>query len=85
MEVFVTKYALTVGIFRSKTDDTTDSETITVKSTDSFNAYYGKGQWVKTKEEAISVAEDMRRRKLKSLKKQILRIKAINFDLQIES
>ena len=81
MKVFVTKYALTVGIDEIEVNaKVTEGGAITFRSNDGWHVYLSKGDWHHTKEQAVEKAEDMRIRKLKSLDKQIKKLSAISFD-----
>lgn len=74
---YITKYALTEGIFEAEGEE----------SNGYF--YYGKGgydrnqacpeDWHRTREEAVARAEDMRKRKIASLKKSIAKMEALRF------
>lgn len=64
MKVWITKYALTTGIFTTDVESTFSDGM--VKAT--WPAYYHKGEWHKTEKEALERARDMAKRKLASLK-----------------
>ncbi|MBL3522844.1 hypothetical protein IM876_09225 [Serratia plymuthica] len=72
--VYITKYALTKGIIK-----------VEGEIAKSGNIFYGKGGYQHssdfrmTLEEAIEKAEDMRRRKLESMKKKIALLESIDF------
>lgn len=75
LEVFVTKYALTKGVEavvveRSKPDDTMVSHGWT---------YYHSGDWHIDRAAAVAKAEQMRQRKVASLKKQLTKLEATLF------
>lgn len=79
--VFITKYALTVGIIEVKEiRDSKSKDMVVYRYKDAtFDQYaHGKDFWL-TKEEAIERAEEMRIAKLKSLDKQIKKISALKF------
>lgn len=76
MKVWVTKYALTKGILCQEVEDCGEGM---VKTTDSWAAYYHKNEWHKTREAAVVQAEDMRKRKLASLEKQIAKLEKLRF------
>lgn len=88
MKVYITKYALTSGVFSGEAeickDTSTDMAIVRGKDFNQFDQYYHGKNWHKTKEEAIARAETMRENKLVSLKKQIQKIKGIDFKKQIE-
>ena len=80
LEVYITKYALTKGIFKAKVKQLGDD---TVEVQDSFlpTYYHGNGrEWCLTKEFAIKRAEEMRKKKLDSLKNQIQTLKNLDFE-----
>lgn len=86
MKVWITKYALTQGVYEAEViDDCRDTDPsgnmIAVKE-ESFTPYYhGKGkEWHETKESAISKAEQMRQKKISSLKKQIEKLEKMKFE-----
>lgn len=86
MKVWITKYALTQGIYEAEVINnclTTDpsGNMIEVKEKNKINSYYhekGK-EWHETKESAIKRAEEMRRKKIASLRKQIERLDKMKF------
>lgn len=79
MKVWITKYALTTGIFEMTAEITEHGSAYDMHS--SFPTYYhGEGkEWHKTKESAIARAEEMRQKKIASLKKQIEKLEGIKF------
>lgn len=80
MKVWITKYALTQGIFEVEGETTqTPGMFHAPKTEKSFARSFFKPEWHETKEEAIAQAKKMREAKLKSLEKQIAKIKAIQF------
>lgn len=82
MKAFITKYALTQGILEMEANR--DGDLIWVKGgfvgRDFFcSQYFHKGEWFLTKEEAIVKAEEMRQKKIKSLEKQLAKLKEMQF------
>lgn len=79
MRVWITKYALTTGIFEADVDVSDDfPELVRVSPTQYFQ---GEGKdWHRTKIEALQRAEEMRQKKIRSLKKQIEKLKKKTFD-----
>ncbi len=71
MKVYITKYCLTQGIFEDEVEIWSDI----------YNkyAYFHKPYWHETKEEVIKYAEQMKNRKIKSLEKQIRKLKELKF------
>lgn len=69
MKVWITKYALTSGI---KEMEVEQSENFPDMVYDRNDTYHGEGRdWHRTRESAIAKAEQMRLKKIESLKKQI--------------
>jgi hypothetical protein len=75
--VYITKYALTRGIFSAQAD---------IKSLrmctigEDFNILiYHKNEWFFNQQDAIKHAEEMRTKKIKSLETQIKKLKSLNF------
>ena len=82
--VWITKYALTKGIhqaefkgFFEESEGVFDETTVEIN--DTFNTLYFKGDWHKTEAEAKKKANEMRLKKIKSLEKQIERLKKLEF------
>lgn len=80
MKVFITSYALTLGILERDADQVT-SDMISVPGSDYGSQYFhGEGrQWHKTREAAVERAEHLRLKKIKSLENQIKKLKALKF------
>lgn len=83
MKVWITKYALTQGI---QEDDARESDNDIIRVDQTivnccyqFPHYFHKGEWFKTKEEAIQKAEEMRLKKIKSLEKQLKKLTSMEF------
>lgn len=83
IEVWVTKYALTSGIFRvnAKICSNVSSSMISYRESNArFDQYAHGNDWHKTEVEAIARAEQMRTKKIASLKKQIAKLEAMKFE-----
>lgn len=80
MQVYITKYALTKGIeiVEAELSDRVSDNIFTIEK---CSRYFHKGDWCLTKEDAINKAEEMRANKIKSLEKQIEKLKNSNFKL----
>lgn len=79
MDVWITKYALTQGIFEQKAE-LCEEGMIEVKA-EHTTYYHGEGKdWHRTKESAVKRAEEMRQKKIASLKKQIERLEEMRFE-----
>ncbi len=80
--IYVTKYALTKGLFEKEAELVTfsDGERISAAVKDGYSPrLYHKGEFFLTKEEAISNCETRRDRKIKSLNKQIKELENLKF------
>lgn len=79
MKVFITKYALTLGIQERDVEETSHGM---VKDSDTFMPQYfydeGKG-WHRTRESAIKRAYEMRDSRIKALEKQIQKLTNLTF------
>lgn len=80
MNVWITKYALTKGIFEMDVESQSeDGKSVYGKAWN--QCYRGQGvEWCKTKAAAIAKAEKMRRKKIASLKKQIEKLESMKFE-----
>jgi hypothetical protein len=88
MKVWITKYVLTQGILEADGEAATWNKDMCsiapIKSNNSefttyFAGFFHKGEWFKTKEEAIQKAEEMRLRKIKSLENQLKKLTLMEF------
>jgi len=81
MKVWITKHALTQGIFEVEGNifPTSEKMFFVPQTQKTCEAYYHKPYWHLTKEEAVKQAEKMRTDKLKSLEKQMSKIKSLRF------
>jgi len=77
--IYVTKYALTQGVLRFD-DAEVINDVAVIRQTGCYDTYFHKNQWHRTFEEAKAQAEDMRRRKMASVKKQLAKLEAMTFD-----
>tara|TARA_Y100000310_G_scaffold287531_1_gene312503 strand:+ start:858 stop:1106 length:249 start_codon:yes stop_codon:yes gene_type:complete len=77
-EVFITKYALTQGIFPCNVRDVQDKM---VESTEPgpVSLYFHKPDWYDTEGEAKERAEVMKQKKMTSLRKQLDKLAALSF------
>lgn len=86
MKVWITKHALTQGIWEVDAAlSGTSKNMIQVRRDKNDNhpwsaMYYHKGEWHEKKEHALAHAEDMKERKLASLRKQIAKISKLSFE-----
>jgi signal recognition particle subunit SEC65 len=79
MKVWITKYALTTGIIEKEVDKLGINSVVTKK--DKYPSYFYLPDWWPTKESATLRAEQMRNAKIKSLEKQIEKLKKLTFDI----
>lgn len=86
MKVWITKYALTSGI---EEIDSKNVKSFSINGTylhfrRTGNNYclevYSKNEWCNRKESAIAKAEEMRKKKIASLKKQIEKLEKMKFE-----
>ena len=80
---YISKYALTKGVYAVETEEPLFEGTLlTVYRQDSFfpEHYHNEGQdWHRTREAANAKAEQMRVKKIATLKKQITKLEATRF------
>lgn len=80
MKVFITKYALTSGIKEIEAEETTIPGMIKDTGQRFTSMYHTEGKdWHRTIESAVKRAEDMRDRKIASLKKQLGKLENMEF------
>jgi hypothetical protein len=76
--VYVTKYALTEGILQKVGVICHDVSSDMFRWSSLGTCH--KGDWWRTKEEAVKKAEEMKRKKILSLKKQIQKLENLKFE-----
>lgn len=79
MKAYISKYALTKGIFEVEAAKIRDNEIVVdigIVSSEFFHA----NEWHTTRAEAINRAEEMRLKKIESLKKQIAKLEKKRFE-----
>lgn len=82
MRVWITKYALTSGIYTADATLCDDiSDTMIAVETGGPRACFHGADWHRTKESALARAEEMRIAKLKSLDKQARRISSMKIEI----
>lgn len=77
--VHITKYALTKGILVKKAKLCLDTSKEMVEIIDSRMEYYHRGEWHMNRMSAVKRAEEMKKRKILSLTKQLKRIHSLHF------
>lgn len=78
MKVWITKYALTKGIFEKEVEGCGDG--MAKESENHFPTYYHGTEWHVDRQSAIEKSEEMRQKKIASLKKQIEKLERMKFD-----
>ena len=78
MLVWITKYALTKGIYQIDAEGSATS-TMVVGKVGGYRQCFHKNEWFESKEDAIANAEERRIKKLQSLDKQIKNVSSIKF------
>jgi hypothetical protein len=78
MKVWITKYALTTGIFETEVRDEGNGM-VSQKNPNCYNTHYHGQEWHLTSLSAIAKAEDMRKKKIAALEKQIVRLGKMDF------
>lgn len=81
MKVYISKYALTGGVTEEEGeiwDGDPKRETIK-RNGNHYNSLWHKGDWHKTREEAVAKAEKFRDKRISSLKKQIEKLEKLKF------
>lgn len=79
--VYITKYALTTGVYSAEADVNGDMAVQRAKGSGYAQYFHGK-DWHLTEYEALDRAEEMRIAKLKSLDKQMKKISALKFTIK---
>ena len=82
MKVWITKYALSKGLYQEEVETCFDISTGMVKGRSGYFHKEG-GDWVRTAPSALCRANDMRSAKLRSIEKQIAKLKKLDFSKQI--
>jgi hypothetical protein len=83
MKVWITKYALTQGIYDVEGEVCTGQIDMFVqKNCGMISCYYhGEGkEWHRTRRAAVATAKEMRDRKIASIQKKIAKLKAMTFE-----
>ena len=78
MRAYVTKHALTWGIQQFEVDHASDGVVSRKGDWGMLNLYH-KGEWHRTREDAVARAEQMRLKKIAYLQEQIAKLEALRF------
>lgn len=84
-KIFVTKYALTVGVYSAMAECNCRSDMAVIpgdRAKGYFDAYMHKGDFHFTESDALQKAEEMRQKKIISLKKKIEKIENLKFEVK---
>lgn len=84
-KIFVTKYALSTGIFSAEAECKDGSDMAVIRGNRAegyFDQYLHKGDFYHDEDSALQKAEEMRIKKLKSLDKQMKKVSAIKFEVK---
>ena len=80
MKVWITKYALTDGIIEAEGEPYW-LEWVSASWDNGYRCNdFKQGEWFDTKERAIQKAEEMRKKKIESLKNQIEKLEEMRFE-----
>ena len=79
MKVWITKYALTQGVYRCDVETFDDSPRMVKDAGSMVPMYYHGNDWHETSDEAVAKAEKMRAAKIASLEKQIAKLRRLDF------
>lgn len=80
--IYVTKYALTTGIFTAQGEQSSDDSFFYKVDGSSFTQYARGNDVHLTEEAALNRAEEMRISKLKALDKQMKKVSAMKFEVK---
>jgi len=77
---YISKYALTQGVFEKEVEDCFHiSPHMVVAVGDRHSSAYYKGDWHRTREEAIAKADEMRLKKIDSIHASLKRLENLKF------
>lgn len=79
MKVWITRYALTVGIIEAEAVKSS-SNFLKITEGEFEDSWFTTRDCCECKQEAIKKAEEMRRKKIESLKKQINKLEKMRFE-----
>lgn len=84
MKVYITKYALTTGVYIAEVNECDAPGMVEQPRTNKTYTQYFHGEgkdWHKTKESAVNRVKVMKEAKLKAIQKQVDKINKISLDL----
>lgn len=82
MTIWISKYALTKGVYSTSEGAPEPNGAYYIKPSGgwAFGQWFRKGMWHTTHESAVKKAEEMRQKKIQSLKKQIAALEDMSFE-----
>ncbi len=80
-KAWISKYALTTGIFEVEVEDcfSIDPNMVAARTPDYPTQNFHKGDWHRTRDEAAAKAEQIRTKKIASLQSQIKKLEGMKF------
>jgi len=81
MKVFITKYALTKGVFEREIDDNRSTNTVVHGVGEYRYEVYFKPHWHVRKEDALDQCEIMRKKAIITCKKKLDKLEAMKFKI----
>lgn len=85
MKVYVTKHALTSGVFIFEGVANDAFDLFYSIDSEGYGKFFDNNDWHTTKESALARCEEMRIKKVKSLKKQLGKILNMKFEIKEEA
>ena len=82
MKVWITKYAMSSGVFTAEAEETSIKGVCAVRpkeSSSSLTAYYHGNDWHTNEAKAVIRFNQMKQKKIASLKKQLAKVEALTF------
>lgn len=81
MKVWITKYALTEGIYETEASDCFDiSPTMISVKEDGWTKFFHGNECHRTREGAVSRANEMKTKRIASLKRQLAKVETLEFN-----
>lgn len=80
MKIYITKYALTQGIFTAEGEATGSPGRMCIKTATTFQSF-SKNDWAPDRGSALKQAEEKQRKKIDSLRKQIAKLEQLKIEV----
>jgi len=77
--IWITKYALTQGIYKVKGETEVSDKVLKVRQDNGYTIMFYEDDWHLSSRAAVSKAEEMKTKKLTSLKKQLAKLEKLSF------